>query len=47
MAIVLKTKARKSQKVNIFGVYEAQMHVSLFFDHDFNFLGVNANMKEN
>ena len=47
MTIGLKTKARKSQKVNIFGVYEAQMHVSLFFDHDFNFLGVKANMKEN
>ena len=40
MAIGLKTKVRKSHKINILWVYEVQMRLDLFSDHYFNFFGL-------
>ena len=41
-----KTKNRKSRKIFIFFIYKAQMNVSLFFDHYFNFLSVKTDTQK-
>ena len=46
-AIGLKMKTQKSRKIFIFWIYKAQMDVSLFFDHYFNFLSVKTKTKKN
>ena len=41
-----KTKNWKSRKIFIFWIYNAQMNVSLFFDHYFNFLSVKTDTQK-